>query len=106
MPEATITLPSTQSANAPSAPIASCGEPTGSVSPVRTFCVVHGVAAAGRSSTSVPERCAAPVPVVSVTIAEAAVDGASARLSSAVAELGSGVEAAVAMPAGVHSGGP
>ena len=91
VPEATIALPSTHSASAPSAPIASCGEPTGSVSPVRTLCVVQGVAGAGRSSTSTPERCAAPVPVVSVTIAEAAVESASARLSSVVAAAGSGV---------------
>ncbi len=57
VPEATIAVPSTHSASAPSAPIASCGEPTGSVRPVRTLCVVHGVAGAGRSSTSTPERC-------------------------------------------------
>ena len=103
MPEATTTLPSTHRARAPSGPIASWGEPTGSVSPVRTFCSDHGVAVAGRSSTSVPERCAAPLPVVSVTIAAAAVEAPSARLSSVVAALGSGVEAAVATPAGVHS---
>ena len=70
---------------------------------MRTFCVVHGVDAADRSSTSTPEVCVAPVPVVSVTIADAALESASARLSSVVAVAGSTVAIGAAKPAGAHS---